>query len=136
LRFRDCRRASADLRRKQSPRYGVVRGSLCDKISLSRSVGYRISLQKANTLNSWKEIASYLGRGVRTVQSWELELNLPVYRVGSTNRSPVFAFRSELDGWLRKQAGLSRQAAHVVIEPGKPEWPENRLSIVGRDQLD
>lgn len=62
-------------------------------------------VKHAKTLNSWKEIASYLGRGVRTVQRWESELGLPVHRMGSSDRSPVFAFRAELDGWLRKQAG-------------------------------
>ncbi len=29
-------------------------------------------------LNSWKEIACYLGRGVRTVQRYERDLGLPV----------------------------------------------------------
>lgn len=56
----------------------------------------------ANTLASWKEIASYMGRGVRTVQRWEAELRLPVHRVGS-ERGSVFAFRAELDNWLRVQ---------------------------------
>jgi excisionase family DNA binding protein len=44
-------------------------------------------------LNSWKEIAGYLGRGVRTVQRWEQELHLPVHRMGKGRRSPVFAGR-------------------------------------------
>lgn len=62
-------------------------------------------VSNAKTLNSWKEVASYLGRGVRTVQRWEAELQLPVHRMGTSERSPVFAFRAELDNWLRKQAG-------------------------------
>jgi hypothetical protein len=55
---------------------------------------------KGNVLNSWKDIASYLGRGVRTVQRWEQELQLPVHRIGVGNRSPVFAFEHELRFWL------------------------------------
>jgi len=51
-------------------------------------------------LNSWKEIASYLGRGVRTVQRWEQELQLPVHRLGKGKRSPVFALVSELKFWM------------------------------------
>lgn len=43
-----------------------------------------------------------MGRGVRTVQRWEAELRLPVHRVGS-ERGSVFAFRAELDNWLRVQ---------------------------------
>ncbi len=52
------------------------------------------------TLNSWKEIASYLQRGIRTVQRWERELNMPVHRIGHGKRSPVYASVSELKFWL------------------------------------
>jgi hypothetical protein len=51
-------------------------------------------------LNSWKEIAAYLGRGVRTVQRWEQELGLPVRRPRGKSRSAVIAFKPELDKWL------------------------------------
>lgn len=51
-------------------------------------------------LNSWKEIASYLGRGVRTVQRWEVQLGLPVHRPAGKDHSAVLAFSSELDEWL------------------------------------
>lgn len=64
----------------------------------------------APTLNSWKEIAVYLGRGVRTAQRWQMELRLPIHRVRQTPRSPVFAYTAELDEWLRRQAGGSNKA--------------------------
>lgn len=51
-------------------------------------------------LNSWKEIANYLGRGVRTVQRWEAQLGLPVHRPAGKDHSAVLAFSSELDQWL------------------------------------
>ncbi|HJT72093.1 MAG TPA: hypothetical protein VJ731_17980 [Terriglobales bacterium] len=51
-------------------------------------------------LNSWKEIAAYLDRGVRTVQRWERELHLPVHRIGKGSRSPVYALVAELKFWL------------------------------------
>src|SRR5437588_795989 len=50
-------------------------------------------------LNSWKEIAAYLHRGVRTVQRWESELDLPGRRPSGRSRSAVMAMRSELDEW-------------------------------------
>jgi hypothetical protein len=53
-------------------------------------------------LNSWKEIAVYLGRGVRTVQRWEQELALPVRRPRGRSRSAVLAFKRELDKWLAR----------------------------------
>ncbi len=44
-------------------------------------------------LNSWKEIAAYMGRGVRTVQRWERDLALPVRRLGKERT--IVAPRSE-----------------------------------------
>lgn len=61
--------------------------------------------QSPPILNSWKEIASYFGRGVRTVQRWEQELDLPVHRFGKGTRSPVFAVLSELKFWMVTSAG-------------------------------
>ena len=54
-------------------------------------------------LNSWKEIACYLDRGVRTVQRWEVDLHLPVRRLRSERRGPVFALKSEIDLWLKQR---------------------------------
>jgi hypothetical protein len=56
---------------------------------------------------SWKEIASELDRGVRTVQRWERTLGLPVHRIGKGARCPVFAFKDELHLWFRKKAWAS-----------------------------
>ncbi len=53
-------------------------------------------------LNGWKAIADYMGRGVRTVQRWELQLGLPVIRPRKHSRSPVCAKSEEIDAWMRK----------------------------------
>jgi hypothetical protein len=54
-----------------------------------------------SVLTSWKEIAQYLGKGVRTVQRWEREYGLPVRRpAGISHKSPVGANPKELDAWL------------------------------------
>ncbi len=53
-------------------------------------------------LNSWKEVAAYLGRGVRTAQRWEHDLGLPVHHQGGTRHSAVAAIPEELDGWLHR----------------------------------
>ena len=77
-------------------------------------------------LNSWKEIAAYLDRGVRTVQRWEQELGLPVRRITKSDRGPVFAYRAELDLWLAKCSKDSRPGVEVsgflpsVSEKRKP----------------
>ena len=58
--------------------------------------------QNGKLLNSWKEIANYLGRGVRTVQRYEHDLGLPVRRPRGKSRSAVIALTSDLDAWVRK----------------------------------
>src|SRR5262245_20553548 len=50
-------------------------------------------------LDSWKEIATYLGRGVRTAQRWEREEGLPVHRLAHEKRGNVYARREELAAW-------------------------------------
>ena len=52
-------------------------------------------------LDSWKEIAAFLGRAERTVKRWETERRLPVHRVPGGGRSAVFAYTDELADWLK-----------------------------------
>src|SRR5215813_6009104 len=59
-------------------------------------------MEKRLVLNSWKEIADYMGRGVRTVQRYERDLRLPVHRPAGKSRSSVIAFADEIDLWMRK----------------------------------
>ena len=72
-------------------------------------------------LNSWKEIASYLNRGVRTVQRWEQDLQLPVHRIGRGKRGPVYAVVSELKFWMLTSAGkramLANGEANAPADP-------------------
>jgi len=51
-------------------------------------------------LQSWKEIASYLGRDVRTCRRWEEHLGLPIHRLNGSRRARVLAYRDEIDWWL------------------------------------
>lgn len=50
-------------------------------------------------LDSWKEIAAYLGRDISTVQRWEHSRGLPVHRIQGGKRGAVYALKSELDAW-------------------------------------
>lgn len=52
-------------------------------------------------LSGWKEIANYLGKGVRTVQRYEVELALPVRRPAGKSTGSVVATKAELDGWVK-----------------------------------
>ena len=64
------------------------------------SIASSHSHENADVLNSWKEIATYLGRGVRTVQRYERNLGLPVRRLGGESGRSVIAFPQDLDDWL------------------------------------
>lgn len=50
-------------------------------------------------LDSWKEIASYLRRALRTVQLWEKREGLPVHRHTHNSLASVYAFKLEVDAW-------------------------------------
>lgn len=49
---------------------------------------------------SWKEIAAFFGRSVRTVQRWERSEGMPVHRHDHDKRGTAFAYESELAAWL------------------------------------
>ena len=51
-------------------------------------------------LSGWKNIATYLGVGVRTVQRYEQEHGLPVRRPAGRRRGGVMATTFELDAWV------------------------------------
>jgi len=54
-------------------------------------------------LDSWKEIAAYFNRQVRTLQRWEKLENLPVHRHQHDTLGSVYAYKSELDAWRRQR---------------------------------
>jgi hypothetical protein len=72
-------------------------------------------------LNGWKEIAAYIGRGVRTVQRWESHVGLPVHRPQGRDRSAVVAFAEELDAWLLHTP--VRLLADTSTGMGAPKMP-------------
>ena len=75
-------------------------------------------------LNSWKEIAKYLNRSVRTVIRWEAEQGLPVHRQIQDKRGAVHAFKAELDAWVQQRT-LGPEPAEPAPAPDarpKPKW--------------
>ena len=61
-----------------------------------------ISMDGRTVLHSWKEIANYTGRGIRTIQRYEANFGFPIHRPAGRERSAVLAFSDEVDGWLSK----------------------------------
>ena len=76
-------------------------------------------------LASWKEIAAYLRREVRTVIRWEKERGLPVHRVPGGQGGSVFAFADELDKWAAGELGKELPA------PPKPAAGRRRFALAG-----
>lgn len=66
-------------------------------------------------LDSWKEIATYLKREIRTVQRWEESEALPIHRHLHRKQGSVYAFKSELDAWWKNHAPPNGSA------PDQPE---------------
>ena len=75
-------------------------------------------------LESWKEIASYLGRDVTTVRRWEKREGLPVHRLHHSKLGSVYAYTKELDAWREERA--SAAAADVPEVP-----PAKSTSLTG-----
>jgi len=74
--------------------------------SLSMSEGSTKIGAASDRLDSWKEIAAYLRKDVRTVQRWEKNEGLPVYRHQHDKLGSVYASRVELDTWFNKRLQL------------------------------
>jgi len=55
---------------------------------------------REDRLDSWKEIAAYLNRSVRTLHRWEKDEGLPVRRHQHKELGSVFAYKRELDAWI------------------------------------
>jgi transcriptional activator of cad operon len=58
-------------------------------------------------LESWKDIAAYLRRDVRTVQRWEQTDGLPVHRHKRAHRPLPYAYKAELDAWWTSRSDFS-----------------------------
>lgn len=74
-------------------------------------------------LDSWKAIAEYLDRDVATVRRWEKSASLPVRRVPGGRGSSVFAYRSEIDEWLRHGGTAESSVAPLPPALAAPEPP-------------
>ena len=76
-------------------------------------------------LDSWKEIASYLRRDVRTVQRWEKKEGLPVYRHLHDKLGSIYAYRNELTDWFNTR----QQSAAPVAVGNRDEGPAEKIKL-------
>jgi hypothetical protein len=90
--------------------------------------------------SGWKDIANYLGKGVRTVQRYEKELMLPVRRPTGP-RGSVLATKAELDRWVssatmrKTPSGLEIQRLRETIQQIRNIETEARHLIAQINEL-
>lgn len=71
-------------------------------------------------LDSWKEIAAYLKREVRTLHRWEAQEGLPIHRHVHKERGSVYAYKSELDSWLNNRRTALGPSTPTAETWGRP----------------
>src|SRR5579862_9123051 len=86
----------------------------------------------ADRLDSWKEIATYLRRDVRTVQRWEKKEGLPIHRHQHDKLGSVYAFKAELDQWFKTR----QQETSEAVESRTAGNGKVRLAVLPFTNLD
>src|SRR6202167_1626803 len=79
-------------------------------------------------LDSWKEIATYLGRDVTTVQRWERREGMPVHRHLHHKRGSVYALSSELDAWRQGRKLRSEEEQELALEAAGADGRQTTVS--------
>lgn len=72
--------------------------------------------QDGRRLNSWKEIATFLGRAERTVKRWEAENGLPVHRPVGKTGARIYADPAELTEWLKSSPSVAAPPVSGPVE--------------------
>jgi len=85
------------------------------------------ALSRDGELQTWNQIASYLQVSVRTAQLWANHRGLPVHHL-TGERTPVFAFKQELDAWQEaNQEALPQTARPKSL--GETESEEAAVTV-------
>jgi len=86
---------------QQLGRFGQVNFVQENLVVRDRPTKQSLIQEPSQFLSGWKEIANYLGKGVRTVQRYERHMGLPVRRPAGRSSGSVVATRAELDAWVK-----------------------------------
>src|SRR5215468_8311938 len=73
-------------------------------------------------LESWKEIAAYLKRDVRTLHRWEASEGLPVHRHVHAERGTVYAYKSELEAWRKNRKLSAEPGDRPPADAARTRW--------------
>ena len=104
-------------------------------MSLQATASPRIGRDpQGRRLESWKEIATYLGRDVTTVRRWEKREGLPVHRLHHSRLGSVYAYTAELDAWRNERAAavtIGAVDASRAPQTAKRSWTTITLIALG-----
>lgn len=113
--------------RKSATSPGALSRTSLTDVSLSGISGDQ---EPSKRVDSWKHIADYFRRDVRTVQRWEQQEGLPVHRHSHRKSSSVYALRGELNAWWRSRdisnnpAELQNRRALPFIQGATQSFPK------------
>jgi len=89
----------------------------------------------ADRLESWKEIAAYFNRGVRTVRRWEKEEGLPVRRQVHKKLSTVYAHKPELDAWREGRRANVTEGPGAILHRNRNASTRVMIAVLPFDNL-
>jgi len=84
-------------------------------------------------LDSWKEVASFFRREVRTVQLWEKSEGLPVRRQQHKKLGSVYAYRRELEAWWAARSAIHATSSELNVAQISRGSPARTLVDDGDD---
>jgi len=94
--------------------------------TLSSSSSESETTRREDRLDSWKEIAAYLNRNVRTLHRCERDEGLPVHPHRHKELGSVFAYKRELDAWF---SARSANADVSALDERTAFAPRSRLTV-------
>jgi hypothetical protein len=89
-------------------------GSAADTMQVQDTAMPLLSVNSTLRLDSWKDIASYFRRSVRTVQRWEQVEGMPVHRHAHDKGDTLFAYTQELDEWQKSRGHVGAKQVAVA----------------------
>ncbi len=87
--------------------------------------------ESSDRLTGWRDVATHVGKSIRTAQRWEKIFNLPVHRITTPNGEVVYAFRTELDAWLRTREPKVATEQNFAAPGGVSRAGRGRLLLAG-----
>lgn len=82
-------------------------------------------------LESWKQIAEFIGRDERTAMRWAKELGMPIQRIGASKRSRIYASRRDISAWLANQRNETKPVVPAESQPVPSGRHRSRTWVIG-----